>query len=126
LKPENIMYDPGTRIVKLLDFGIRGTRAATGGRLTRTGFFVGTLQYVRRSPVRELVDGRAASTAWHDHVLPAHGAHPYVGGARELFQQLAQPAAAALSQAAKGIKVPPGVEARHEGLARQPADASRP
>ena len=47
LKPENVMYDPGTRQVKLLDFGIAtDTDSPADERLTRAGFFVGTLMYV--------------------------------------------------------------------------------
>jgi len=47
LKPENISYDPATRQVKLLDFGIaRDAQADVADRLTRTGFFVGTLPVV--------------------------------------------------------------------------------
>ena len=47
LKPENVMYDPKTRRVKLLDFGIAtDTQASTDERLTRAGFFVGTLMYI--------------------------------------------------------------------------------
>ena len=47
LKPANIMYDPATQTAKLLDFGIaRDSDAAPEERLTRAGFFVGTLQYV--------------------------------------------------------------------------------
>ena len=41
------MYDPATRQVKLLDFGIAtDTDMAPEQRLTRAGFFVGTLMYV--------------------------------------------------------------------------------
>jgi serine/threonine-protein kinase len=47
LKPENLMYDPASRNVKLLDFGIAmATDSAPNERLTRAGFFVGTLMYV--------------------------------------------------------------------------------
>ena len=47
LKPENVMYDPKTRRVKLLDFGIAtDTLAPSDERLTRAGFFVGTLMYI--------------------------------------------------------------------------------
>jgi serine/threonine-protein kinase len=47
LKPENVMYDPMSRAVKLLDFGIAtDTDISPEQRLTRAGFFVGTLMYV--------------------------------------------------------------------------------
>src|SRR5215207_4071256 len=47
LKPDNVMYDPETHQVKLLDFGIAAaTDTAPDERLTRAGFFVGTLMYV--------------------------------------------------------------------------------
>ena len=40
------MYDPKTRLVKLLDFGIAtDTQASSDERLTRAGFFVGTLAF---------------------------------------------------------------------------------
>jgi len=127
LKPENIMYDPGTRIVKLLDFGIaRDAELPPEERLTRTGFFVGTLQYVAPEALSgELVDGRADiySLATITYYLLT-GRHPYVGRSpRELFQQLLSQPPLPLSQAVKGINVPPGVEAAvMKGLARQPAD----
>ena len=47
LKPENVMYNHATRVVKLLDFGIATDTQPSGDeRLTRAGFFVGTLMYV--------------------------------------------------------------------------------
>ena len=60
LKPDNLMYDPESRRVKLLDFGIAtDTDTAPEQRLTRAGFFVGTLLYVApRSAVGRI--GRSA------------------------------------------------------------------
>jgi serine/threonine-protein kinase len=127
LKPENIMYDSAQGTVKLLDFGIaRDAELPPEERLTRTGFFVGTLQYVAPEALSgELVDGRADiySLATITYYLLS-GRHPYVGRSpRELFQQLLSQPPLPLSQAVKGIKVPPGVEAAvMKGLARQPAD----
>jgi serine/threonine-protein kinase len=127
LKPENIMYDVKTGSVKLLDFGIaRDAELPPEERLTRTGFFVGTLQYVAPEALSgELVDGRADiySLATIVYYLLS-GRHPYVGKSpRELFQQLLSQPPLPLSQAVKGLKIPPGVEAAvMKGLARQPAD----
>ena len=92
LKPENIVYDPDTQHVKLLDFGIaRDAQADPAQRLTRTGFFVGTLQYVAPEALSgELVGPSAdifslATIAYH--LLT--DLHPYDGRSpRELFQQL--------------------------------------
>jgi serine/threonine-protein kinase len=92
LKPENIMYDEATGRAMLLDFGIaRDAELPAEERLTRTGFFVGTLHYVAPEALSgELVDSRAdiyslATIAYH--LLT--GRHPYSGGTpRELFQQL--------------------------------------
>lgn len=127
LKPENIMYDPATRTVKLLDFGIaRDAELPPEERLTRTGFFVGTLQYVAPEALSgELVDGRADiySLATIAYYLLT-GRHPHVGRSpRELFQQLLSQPPLPLSQAAKGVAFPPRLEAAlMKGLARHPAD----
>jgi len=127
LKPENIMYDADTGTVKLLDFGIaRDAELPPEERLTRTGFFVGTLQYVAPEALSgELVDGRADiySLSTITYYLLT-GRHPYVGRSpRELFQQLLSQPPLPLSQAVKELKIPPGVEAAvMKGLARQPAD----
>jgi eukaryotic-like serine/threonine-protein kinase len=127
LKPENIVYDPGTRTVKLLDFGIaRDAELPPEDRLTRTGFFVGTLQYVAPEALSgELVDGRADiySLATITYYLLS-GRHPYIGRSpRELFQQLLSQPPTPLSEAVKGAKVPRGIEAAvMKGLSRHPVD----
>src|SRR6266566_3825938 len=127
LKPENIMYDPATRRARLLDFGIaRDAELPPEERLTRTGFFVGTLQYVAPEALSgELVDGRADtySLATITYYLLT-GQHPYSGRTpRELFQQLLTQPAKPLSQAAPGHKLPAALEAAvMRGLARSPAE----
>ena len=92
LKPDNIMYDEATDTAKLLDFGIaQDTDLAADDRLTRTGFFVGTLQYVAPEALSgELVNSRADiySLATITYYLLT-GQHPFTGRTpRELFQQL--------------------------------------
>lgn len=127
LKPENIIYHPDSQRVRLLDFGIaRDAELPPEERLTRTGFFVGTLQYVAPEALSgELVDGRAdiyslATIAFY--LLT--GRHPYIGrNPRELFQQLLSEPPIPLNQAVKGLQFPAPLEAAvMRGLARNPAD----
>src|ERR671919_2167629 len=115
LKPANIMYDPATRIAKILDFGIaRDAEASPEERLTRAGFFVGTLQYVAPETLSgELVSGQAdvyslATIAYYmlTQELPFTGKSP-----RELFQQLLTQQPVPLNQAVKGLRFPASVEA---------------
>ncbi|MBI1968261.1 MAG: serine/threonine protein kinase, partial [Gemmatimonadetes bacterium] len=126
LKPENIIYHPDSQRVRLLDFGIaRDAELPPEERLTRTGFFVGTLQYVAPEALSgELVDGRAdiyslATIAFY--LLT--GRHPYIGrNPRELFQQLLSEPPIPLNQAVKGLQFPAPLEAAvMRGLARNPA-----
>jgi serine/threonine-protein kinase len=127
LKPENIMYDAKTRTVKLLDFGIaRDAEQPPEERLTRTGFFVGTLQYVAPEALSgELVDGRADiySLAKITYYMLT-GKNPHDGRSpRELFQQLLSGKATSLSDARKDLKFAPALEAAvMKGLSRHPTD----
>lgn len=124
LKPANIMYDTATGSVKLLDFGIaRDSELVPEERLTRAGFFVGTLQYVAPEALSgELVDEQADvySLATITYYLLA-GTIPYSGRSpRELFQQLLTQPPTPLSQAVKGLRISPELEAAvMKGLERE-------
>ena len=126
LKPENIMIDPAMQRLKLLDFGIaRDAELPPEERLTRTGFFVGTLQYVAPEALSgELVDGRADiySLATITYYMLT-GRHPYAGrNPRELFQQLLKEPPLPLNRALPGRTFPAALEAAvMRGLARDPA-----
>ena len=126
LKPENIIYDPESQQAKLLDFGIaRDAQLPPEERLTRTGFFVGTLKYVAPEALSgELVDGRAdiyslATIAY----WMLTGRHPHTGRSpRELFQQLLTQEPASLNQAVPGLRFPAALEAAlMRGLERDPS-----
>jgi serine/threonine protein kinase len=115
LKPANIMYDPATQTAKLLDFGIaRDSELSPEERLTRAGFFVGTLQYVAPETLSgELVSEQAdvyslATIAYYmlTQELPFTGKSP-----RELFQQLLTQPPVSLNQAVKGLRFPAPIEA---------------
>ena len=92
LKPENVMYDPQTRQVKLLDFGIAtDVQAPADERLTRAGFFVGSLMYI----APEALSGEIVTPAADQYSLATIGyylltrALPYTAKApREMFTQL--------------------------------------
>lgn len=125
LKPENIIYDPDSEQAKLLDFGIaRDAELPATERLTRTGFFVGTLRYVAPEALSgELVDGRADifSLATITYWLLT-GRRPYSGRSpRELFQQLLTATPIPLNQATPDRRFAPTLEAAlMRGLARDP------
>jgi serine/threonine-protein kinase len=115
LKPANIMYDPASQSAKLLDFGIaRDTDLKPEERLTRAGFFVGTLQYVAPEALSGELVGQGAdvySLATITYYLLT-GVLPYPGRTpRELFQQLLTQAPIPLNQAVKGLKFSPSLEA---------------
>jgi serine/threonine-protein kinase len=93
LKPENVMYDPKARRVKLLDFGIATDTSQASGdeRLTRAGFFVGTLMYI----APEALSGEIVTAAADQYSLATIAYYlltrclPYTAKApREMFTQL--------------------------------------
>ncbi len=125
LKPANIMYDPAEQKARLLDFGIaRDAELPDEERLTRAGFFVGTLQYVAPEALSgELVGEQAdvyslAVIAYQllTEVTPFPGKNP-----RELFQQLLTQDPISLNVAVKGLKFSSQLEeVVMKGLARDP------
>jgi serine/threonine-protein kinase len=114
LKPENVMYNPATRQVKLLDFGIAtDTDMAPEERLTRAGFFVGTLMYVAPEALSGELVGPAAdqySLATIGYFLLT-GCLPFTAKTpREMFSQLLSQPAIPLNQARPGLRFSSGVE----------------
>lgn len=125
LKPENVMYDPQSGEVKLLDFGIAtDTDIAPEQRLTRAGFFVGTLMYV----APEALSGELVSPAADQFSLATiayfllTGCLPYLAKSpREMFTQLLTQPPIPLNMARQGLRFSPGVEsAIMRGLERDP------
>jgi serine/threonine-protein kinase len=106
LKPENVMYDPKTRRVKLLDFGIATDTQASGDeRLTRAGFFVGTLMYI----APEALSGEIVTAAADQYSLATIAYFlltrclPYTAKApREMFTQLLTMPPIPLKEAGEG------------------------
>ena len=115
LKPDNLMYDPESRRVKLLDFGIAAdTDTSPEQRLTRAGFFVGTLLYVAPEALSgELVGPQADqySLATIAYFLLT-SCHPYVAKSqREMFSQLLSQPPIPLNQAKPGVRFAAPIEA---------------
>ncbi|WP_053333847.1 serine/threonine-protein kinase [Gemmatimonas phototrophica] len=127
LKPENIMYDPAAKHIKLLDFGIAAdTDAAPDQRLTRAGFFVGTLMYVAPEALSGELVGPAAdqySLATIAYFLLS-GCLPYTGKSpRELFSQLLTQPPVSLNKAKPSLTFPTAVEAVvMKALSKAPAE----
>ena len=114
LKPENVMYNPATRQVKLLDFGIAtDTDMAPEERLTRAGFFVGTLMYVAPEALSGELVGPAAdqySLATIAYFLLT-GCLPFTAKTpREMFSQLLSQPPIPLNQARPGLRFSSAVE----------------
>lgn len=127
LKPDNLMYDPVTKQVKLLDFGIAAQADLTPEeRLTRAGFFVGTLMYV----APEALSGQLVTPAADQYSLATiayfllSGSLPYLARSqREMFTQLLSQPPIPLATARKGHTITAAVEAVvMKGLSRTPAD----
>ncbi len=127
LKPENVMYDPATRTVKLLDFGIAlDAEQNPDERLTRAGFFVGTLMYV----APEALSGELVSTAADQYSLATiayfllSGCLPFAGKSpREMFTQLLSQPPQPLNKAKEGLLFSSGVETViMRGLSKSPKD----
>ena len=115
LKPENVMYDPATHQVKLLDFGIAmDTDIGADERLTRAGFFVGTLSYV----APEALSGAVVTTAADQYSLATiayfliTGCLPFTAKtSREMFSQLLSQPPVPLNKARAGLTFGTSVEA---------------
>ncbi|HXY30726.1 MAG TPA: serine/threonine-protein kinase [Gemmatimonadaceae bacterium] len=127
LKPENVMYDPATKKIKLLDFGIAAEPDLTPEeRLTKAGFFVGTLMYV----APEALSGQLVTSAADQYSLGTiayyllSGNLPYLGKSqREMFTQLLSQPPIPLNSARKGYTVDPAIEAVvMRALSRNPSD----
>jgi serine/threonine-protein kinase len=126
LKPDNVMYDAATQHVKLLDFGIAAdSQMSPEERLTRAGFFVGTLMYV----APEALSGALVTAAADQYSLATiayyllTGCFPYLGKTpREIFTQLLSQPPIPLNAARKDCKFSPAVEeVIMRGLSREPS-----
>ena len=125
LKPENIMFDPVGGAVKLLDFGIAtDTDIEPEQRLTRAGFFVGTLMYV----APEALSGELVTPAADQYSLATiayfllSGCLPYTAKTpREMFSQLLSQPPITLNSARAGMRFSTAIEAViMRGLAKDP------
>lgn len=126
LKPENVMYDPVAQQVKLLDFGIATDTQPSGDeRLTRAGFFVGTLMYI----APEALSGEIVTTAADQYSLATIAYYlltrslPYTAKApREMFTQLLTMPPIPLKEASEEVRFSPALDAVvMRALSRAPA-----
>ena len=126
LKPDNVMYDPESHAVKLLDFGIAtDTDISPEQRLTRAGFFVGTLMYVAPEALSGELVGPLAdqySLATIAYFLLT-GCLPFAAKTpREMFSALLSQPPIPLSQAKPGLRFSPALESVvMRGLSKDPA-----
>ncbi len=126
LKPDNVMYDPASRQVKLLDFGIAtDTDMAPEQRLTRAGFFVGTLMYV----APEALSGELVGPLADEYSLATiayfllTGCLPFTAKTpREMFSQLLSQPPIALNSARAGLRFSQALEdVIMRALSKEPA-----
>jgi len=127
LKPDNVMYDAEQHRVKLLDFGIAADMdTSTEDRLTRTGFFVGTLMYV----APEALSGELVTEAADQYSLATiayfllTGMLPYTAKQpREMFTQLLTMPPIPLNEASEDLHFHTDVESViMRGLAKKPGE----
>ena len=127
LKPDNAMYDHATGTLKLLDFGIAAaTDTSQDERLTRAGYFVGTLMYV----APEALSGALVTPAADQYSLATiaylllTGSLPYLAKSpREMFTQLLSQPPIPLNKARPGLEFGGRVETVvMRGLSREPGD----
>lgn len=127
LKPDNAMYDPQSGAVKLLDFGIAAaTDTSQDERLTRAGYFVGTLMYV----APEALSGALVTPAADQYSLATiaylllTSALPYLAKSpREMFTQLLSQPPIPLNKARPNLDFGPRVEAvLMRALSREPSE----
>ena len=125
LKPENVMYDPETKQVKLLDFGIAtDTQTGADERLTRAGFFVGSLMYV----APEALSGELVTPSADQYSLATIAYYlltrclPYTAKApREMFTQLLTLPPIPLNSAKERLRFSPALESVvMRALSKQP------
>ncbi len=126
LKPENVMYDPVTHQVKVLDFGIAtDVQAPADERLTRAGFFVGSLMYI----APEALSGEIVTPAADQYSLATIAyflltrALPYTAKApREMFTQLLTLPPIPLNSAKERLSFSPALEkVVMKALSKEPA-----
>jgi serine/threonine-protein kinase len=127
LKPDNAMYDPTAGSVKLLDFGIAAaTDTSQDERLTRAGYFVGTLMYV----APEALSGALVTPAADQYSLATiaylllTGNLPYLAKSpREMFTQLLSQPPIPLNKARPNLDFGAQIEGViMRGLAREPSE----
>jgi serine/threonine-protein kinase len=120
------MYDPETKQVKLLDFGIAtDTQTGADERLTRAGFFVGSLMYV----APEALSGELVTPSADQYSLATIAYYlltrclPYTAKApREMFTQLLTLPPIPLNSAKERLRFSPALESVvMRALSKQPA-----